>query len=97
MRGLLQRRSTEPVDDELPLLNISIFIFCLVSFQMYFDLSDSSNDISFREYYSFLMYLNVCSCVVSYSLAVILGLTLRDMMTFLLRPQDTTALTTLKV
>lgn len=74
-----------------------VFYVCLpISFQICFDLSDSSNDIGFCEYYLFLMYLNVCSCVVSCSLAVILGLTLRDMMTFLLRPQDTTALTTLK-
>lgn len=96
MRGLLQTRSTQPVDDELPLLNISIFILP-ISFQICFSLSDSSNDICFCDCYSFLMCLNVCSCVASCSLAVILGLTLRDMMTFLLRPQDITALTTLKV
>lgn len=59
----------------------------LIQFQTYFDISD----------YSYLIYLILCSCVVSCFLAVILGLTLRDMMTFPLRPQDTTVLTTLKV
>lgn len=91
--GSHQTRNTETTD-KLLLLNFFILIYSVSDL---FSFSDSSNDFSICEHYSYLTYLIVFSCVVSCFLAVILGLILRDMMTFPLRPQDTTALTTLKV